>query len=502
MISKEKLKELLTSTETCRVERTSSTGDMDKFQEAICAFSNDMSKSGMNGYLILGAYDDGRLSGLKVTDDLFKKIAAIRSDGNILPLPTMTVEKIKIDNGELLVVEVKPSLFPPVKYRGRTFIRIGPRRDIANEAEERILIEKRTSYMASWDAMPCLNCTIEDIDINAFENQYLPMAIPKDVIQNDNRNIKDKMASLRLYDKIHDCPTNAAMLLFGKNVLNHFPGAYIQHVQFVGNDNASDIVNQYEFTGNLMEILPKLKTFIETAVVKKRPVPVSVLQEKVKTNYPEWAIRELLMNAVMHRDYQSNTPTKFYLYTNRLEIVNSGGLYGNARPENFPNVNDYRNPVIAEALRILGYVNKFNRGIARVQKELLDNGNGIAKFLIDKVTVFAVDVTNSKENCVSNCVSGDDWKHYDFKSLCLSNKSLSIMKLCSDLPMQKKELLKAIGVTNQTNNVRTIINPLLTEELIWPCAEDTNKVYGVRYVLTAKGKAYLEYKLSQEFITD
>ena len=61
-------------------------------------------------------------------------------------------------------------------------------------------------------------------------------------------------------------------------------------------------------------------------------------------------------------------PTKLYQYSDRLEITNAGGLYGNACPENFPNVNDYRNPIVAEALRVLGYVNKFNRGIAMVQR--------------------------------------------------------------------------------------------------------------------------------------
>ena len=101
------------------------------------------------------------------------------------------------------------------------------------------------------------------------------------------------------------------------------------------------------------------------------------------------------------RRYSSNTPTKFYQYKNRLEIVNPGGLYGNARPENFPDVNDYRNPVIAEALRVMGYVNKFNRGIARVQKELVENGNGKAAFTVDKVTVFSVNVTNAKAENVS-----------------------------------------------------------------------------------------------------
>ena len=65
------MRELLYSTETYRVERTSSTSDMDKFQEAICAFSSDLPNSRKIGYLIIGAYDNGVLSGLKVTDALF-----------------------------------------------------------------------------------------------------------------------------------------------------------------------------------------------------------------------------------------------------------------------------------------------------------------------------------------------------------------------------------------------------------------------------------------------
>ena len=155
MITKEELQNLLTSTETYRLERTISTNNMDKFSEAICAFANDMPNSRKNGYLIIGAYDDGKLSGLNVDDALLKRISAIRSDGNILPLPVMNVEKFKFKEGDLLVAEITPSFQPPVRYRGRTFIRIGPRRDIASEAEERILTERRIAYMATFDAMPC-----------------------------------------------------------------------------------------------------------------------------------------------------------------------------------------------------------------------------------------------------------------------------------------------------------------------------------------------------------
>lgn len=94
------------------------------------------------------------------------------------------------------------------------------------------------------------------------------------------------------------------------------------------------------------------------------------------------------MNAIMHRDYQTNAPVLFYEYDDRIEVQNPGGLYGKVSEENFPNVSDYRNPFIAKAMKILGYVNRFSRGIYRVQKELVDNGNGEAIFDFDLITAF------------------------------------------------------------------------------------------------------------------
>ena len=92
MISKDELLELLNSTETYRVEKTISTTNMDKFCEAICAFANDMPNSGKCGYLLIGVNDDGSRNKLHVDDELLKKITAIRTSGNILPLPVMNVD--------------------------------------------------------------------------------------------------------------------------------------------------------------------------------------------------------------------------------------------------------------------------------------------------------------------------------------------------------------------------------------------------------------------------
>lgn len=100
-------------------------------------------------------------------------------------------------------------------------------------------------------------------------------------------------------------------------------------------------------------------------------------------------------NANVHRDYfMGNAPIKFYEYkNNRIEISNPGGLYGRATPDNFPFVNDYRNPMLAEAaMKVLGMENKYNRGIAKANEELEKNGNPVARFDVNKMTEFRVTI--------------------------------------------------------------------------------------------------------------
>ncbi len=103
-----------------------------KAREAVCAFSNDLPHHNAPGVLFIGAKDDGTPSGEPITDSLLRSLADMKTDGNILPLPAITVEKRILKGAEMAVVTVMPSDSPPVKYQGRMWIRTGPRRSIAN----------------------------------------------------------------------------------------------------------------------------------------------------------------------------------------------------------------------------------------------------------------------------------------------------------------------------------------------------------------------------------
>lgn len=411
MISKKELQRLLNDLESDRVERTISTDKMDKFGEAICSFSNDLPDYQKPGYLIIGADDKtGKIVPTKITDSLLKNIASIRTEGNIQPQPSMTVEKVVLDEGPVVVVEVQPAHFPPVKYKGKICVRIGPRRGVANEDDERKLYEKRASHVLTFDAMPCLDSTLDDLDLRLFKQIYLPMAYPEDVLAEDKRDVTLQLQSLGFYDMKYDCPTFAGILMFGKNVERRLPGAYIQYVRFGGGGRGADISNDYKFSGCLMSVLNQLDTFVSTTIAKKRPVAVSALREENIIDYPAWAVRELLMNAVCHRDYEGNGPIQFYQYDDRIEILNPGGLYGKVNPRNFPWVNDYRNGVVAEAMKVIGFVNRFSRGVQRVQEELKANDNDPAVFNLELGTAFLVTVYKTKKSFVSKSETKDETK--------------------------------------------------------------------------------------------
>ena len=382
MINEDQLRGLLTDLETDRVERTTSITNTDKFCEAVCAFANDLPNHRQPGYLLIGVNNDGSLAGLTVTDELLLRLGGIRSDGNVLPQPHMNVAKFTLEGGDVAVVEVHPSDLPPVRYKGRIYIRIGPRKAVANEQEERVLTERRVALARSFDARPCPEATLNDLALGQFD-AYRREAVAADTILANHRQTEQQLASLRFYDLERACPTNAGILLFGKNPRFFLPGAYVQYLRLPGTQLTDLPEDQAEISGDLHSVLRelegRLKLLIQTTLQT-----VSALEERLLPNYPEWALRELLMNAVMHRNYESNAPIRFYAFSDHVEIQSPGGLYGEATRENFPTRNSYRNPIIAEAMKSLGFVNRFGYGVQRAQALLAQNGNPPAEFEFDE----------------------------------------------------------------------------------------------------------------------
>ena len=383
---------LLDSVESDRVERKESfKGDVPKkARQAICAFANDLPNNNDLGVLFIGAKDNGEPSGIQVTDQLLLSLADMKSDGNILPLPVLSVEKRSLKGAEMAVVCVMPSDMPPVKFEGRIWIRTGPRRSIANAQEERILNEKRRYKNIPFDIYPVPSAKIADLSKGIFENEFLPSAFAMDVLEANGRTYEERLASCKMVVSPSDTtPTVLGLLAIGKNPQDYLPGAYVQFLRIDGTELADPVIDEEEIGGAIVEMLrrteEKLKSHIRSAVDI-----TSAARHQIEMQYPPAAIHQILYNAILHRTYEStNAPVRVYWFNDRIEIRSPGGPYGNVTVENFgtAGITDYRNPNIADVLKTFGFVQAFGRGIATARKEMEKNGNPAPEFETNQNTV-------------------------------------------------------------------------------------------------------------------
>jgi ATP-dependent DNA helicase RecG len=391
-LSDEDLLKLLNDTESDRVERKESfKGDVPKkARQAVCAFANDLPNHNLPGVLFIGAKDDGTPSGIEITDQLLLSLSDMKTDGNILPLPVLTVQKRVLRGAEVAVVTVMPSDMPPVKYDGRIWIRTGPRRALANEQEERILSEKRRSKNTPFDLEAIPTANIASLSKTIFENEYLQQAFADDVLEENHRTYEERLASCRMIISPEiTTPTVTGLLAIGKSPQDFLPGAYIQFLRINGTDFSDDVIDEEKIGGGIVEMLrrteEKLKAHNRTTVdIVSQPTHL------MASPYPSAALQQILYNAVLHRTYEgTNAPVRIYWFNDRIEIYSPGGPYGNVTKENFgrPGSTDYRNPNIADVMRIFGFVQSFGRGIAVAQSAMKRSGNPPLEFEVDQSAI-------------------------------------------------------------------------------------------------------------------
>ena len=395
MLTSEQLAVLAEQLESHRVERKASFSAKTRpsILEAICAFSNDLPGQGETGVILIGVDDKtGKPANprLKVTDELLLNLAAIRNEGAILPFPRLLAYEAELEGVPIAVIEVEPSLSPPVRLRGLTKIRTGPCNATATRDDERILVERRRSLELAFDQRTVFGATLDDLDLPYFTQEFLPSAIDPSVLAENGRSVAEQLAALHLANP-DAVPNVAGLLVLGRDPTAFIPGAYVQFVRIDGSEMTDPIVDRKELVGPLPRVLQQMDEITSAHI----HVATRVVDGPIETRTPDYplpAMQQLLRNAVMHRNYEtSNAPVQWYWFADRIEIHNPGGLFGRATPQTFgkPGGNDYRNPTIAAALHQLGLVQRFGMGIPTARKACKDNGNPEPDFIFESAS-FAV----------------------------------------------------------------------------------------------------------------
>ena len=382
------LEALMTDMESELIERKSvlAGSARERIRESICAFANDVQGHARLGVVFLGLEDDGSPSGMTISEQVLATLADMKTDGNILPQPTISVDKHTLPGGEVASITVWPSDSPPVRYAGRIWVRIGPRRGLASAQDERILNERRKLNDAHYDILPVPGARLEDFNLRRFEQDYLPAAFSREVLAANDRSLEERLAALRMIVSLHDPrPTMTGLLVLADDPQHHVPGAYIQFLRIGGEDLTDPILDSAVCRGDLKQLTRELGLHLRA----HNRIAVDFRSGPTERRYPDYPIRaleELTNNAIMHRAYEgTNAPIHVYWYDDRIEITSPGGPSGNITVGNFgqPGLVDYRNPNLAEAMRVLNLVQRYGVGLLIARQELRDNGQHEPEFDVD-----------------------------------------------------------------------------------------------------------------------
>ena len=285
-----------------------------------------------------------------------------------------------------------PSDSPPVRFRGTIYIRIGPRQGIATAQEERILNEKRRFGDIPFDLHPIPTAGISDLNLSQFENEYLPQAVAPDILEANERASEERLTATKMIAAVDQrIPTVLGILVLGKNPQDFLPGAYAQFLRINGSELADDIIDSEEIRGAIPDLLRRLDDKLAAHNRTAVDFTTSVIEHRTEL-YPIQALQQIARNAVMHRTYEAtNMPIRVYWFNDRIEVISPGGAFGVVTAANFgqPGLTDYRNPNLAEAMKNLGYVQRFGVGIPIAKRLLQAAGQPEPEFEINDSYVLA-----------------------------------------------------------------------------------------------------------------
>lgn len=221
---------------------------------------------------------------------------------------------------------------------------------------------------------------------------YLKSALAPDVLERNERTVEEQLTATRMLTPgPESVPTVLGVLTIGKDPPSYVPGAYVQFIRFGGVDLTSPIQDAAELSGPLPEMLRMLDEKLLSHISVASDITSSAVEIRTP-DYPIAALRQLAYNAVLHRNYDGTAaPVRISWFHDRIEILNPGGPYGQVTRSNFgrPGITDYRNPHLAEAMRCLGYVQRFGVGIAIARSELARNGNPELEFTVEDSNILA-----------------------------------------------------------------------------------------------------------------
>ncbi len=324
--------------------------------KTICAFANSS-----GGKLYIGVNDNGKVIGVKETKKLLEDIPN-KIKSKLLITPFVNVEKE--EGKDVLIIEILPSTFP-VFYEGKIFVRSGSTTQELTGLELSAFLLEKTGQ--TWDKLPS-DTTEDDLDMETIK-MFISLAEHRLPLIKDIKSHDELLKKLNLYTKEGKL-TRGAVLLFGKNPQFYFPSAYTKVGRF---KTPTDILDTVIVEGNLLQqlygtieaIKKHISVRFDTSV---KDFSLEGFARRDIWEYPLDAIREAVINALIHRDYNGTAPIQIKIFNDKIEFWNLGKLLPPLKIEDLRKSHqaNHRNPQIAMIFYYAGLIESWGSGTIKM----------------------------------------------------------------------------------------------------------------------------------------
>ncbi|MBS3907376.1 MAG: putative DNA binding domain-containing protein [Syntrophaceae bacterium] len=354
------LQSLIANGENERVEFKTGNMSPEVIAKTVCAFLN---REG--GRLLLGVSDRGRLAGVADADLLTRSIES-QLPSLISPPALWTVDRMRVEGRDIVIVEASEGMDKPYVTGGAIYFRRGERIVPANRNEISELIQNRADASQRWERRIAMGAEQVDLDDKLIQ-ETTRMAVKSQRWQGSPNDIEGFLHALGLVS--FGGVTNAALLLFGKQPSRLLPQARVRLLVLPEGKTGNQYSLDKTFDACVLQIAEQIPAALEAHAggVASR-FPEKNWQREDRSLYPITALREGVMNALVHRDYDANGSITISLLPDSLQISNPGALPHGLTPADLkrdhPSVP--RNPDIAHVFFLRGLIEKIGRGTQRI----------------------------------------------------------------------------------------------------------------------------------------
>ena len=346
--------------ESEKLEFKPSLSQMDKIMESVSAFSNNR-----GGTILVGVSDTQEIIGVDIGRMTLEDLAGyIKRNADPPVYPSLGT--VNVENRTLLFVDVKESPEKPVFFRDRAYKRVGRSNQRISSAEIRKMAQEDKKKL-SWDEQRCENATLDDIDWEFVKNEFIPL-YERSSEKRVASSAQEFLVAARAI--ISDHPANAGILLFGKDPLKFFPDSYIALARYMGTAVGGEKLDYKEFRGNLFVQIDHCYAYLlEHTALMSRLSPGNIKRTDLP-EYGRFSLRELVTNAVCHRDYEDQCGKIIIkMFDDKIEFSNIGGLPEGVTAKNITSSQYSRNPVIANLFAKVNYIEEMGEGWDKIIEE-------------------------------------------------------------------------------------------------------------------------------------